>query len=145
MGRNDPGHAPGDAPELLLGSAGTPSAPHPRSMAPPLATLGTGVGLLLVALTDCTTYVRPVACGGEAFRCGDLSEVRFCESLAEAVEGADCAKVGLATSRRFCFVSRGPCAGTRYVLAGGDCEVVEYTRVREGATCSAGTPVFGAP
>lgn len=97
----------------------------------------------VVLLPCCTTYMHPVDCGGVEHKCGERHDVRFCENVVRAEEGADCAKVGLAVGKPFCFVSLGPCVSTDYALKGQDCRVVEYDAVREWYACSPGTPTFG--
>jgi len=98
---------------------------------------------LAFALQGCTTFMQPEDCGGESHRCGEHHDVTFCESLALAVEGNDCAKAGLAPSKPFCFVSTGPCVGTKYALKDQDCRVVQYEPLRYWGECSPGTPTFG--
>ena len=104
---------------------------------------------LLVAallLAGCMTTVRPVQCAGGPYRCHENSgDVMFCENEAVAVEGSDCAAVGLAVSKHFCVVvpQPQPCAsGTHFEVKGRDCKVVEYRALREWRECSAGTATF---
>jgi hypothetical protein len=92
---------------------------------------------------SCTTFMSPEDCAGEAHKCGEHHDVTFCESVAVAVAGNDCAKAGLAPSKPFCFVSTGPCVSTNYALKDHDCRVVQYEPVRYSYECSPGTPTFG--
>jgi hypothetical protein len=87
--------------------------------------------------------MRPVACGDQRYKCGERHDVKFCENVALAVEGADCASVGLAAQQRFCFVSSGRCVQTEYALTRQDCRVLRYEPVQESDACSPGTPTFG--
>ncbi len=109
--------------------------------------LGRGIGVALMlgaALTCCTTFVRPIACGPTPRACGEMHDARFCENIVVAAKGADCASAGLSAGQRFCYVTmRGPCVWTTYALVGRDCVVSEYTPVREWYDCSPGTPTFG--
>jgi len=100
---------------------------------------------LTVALTlpCCTTFMRPVTCGDKRHACGERHDVKFCENVVVAVEGADCAGAGLIAGKPFCYVSSGPCVHTTYALKDRDCVVREYTPLREWYECSPGTPTFG--
>jgi hypothetical protein len=97
---------------------------------------------VLLWLPGCTTVMEPVECGGRAHKCGERHDVRFCESVALAVTGPDCARAGLTAGRPFCFVSSGPCVRTSYALEDRSCSVTRYRPVRDGAACPAGTPTF---
>lgn len=103
------------------------------------------VAMLAMAALGCTTYVEPVQCEGETFRCGDEQDVKFCESIAVAVEGNDCAKLGIKETKPFCVVSKNGCYETHYAAKEGDCRVLDYRRVREWSECSPGTPTFSEP
>jgi hypothetical protein len=97
-------------------------------------------------LAGCTTTLHHVTCEGGPYRCHEGSgDVMFCENEAIAVEGPDCAAVGLAASKHFCVVvpQPEPCAGeTRFEMKGGDCKVLQYRALREWRECSPGTPTF---
>lgn len=105
-------------------------------------------GLVVVAaalFSSCTTYVRPVKCDGGPYRCNGEPNVRFCEYEAVAVEGADCAELGLAASKSFCVITHAACVDTHYAVKDRNCRVVQYRALREWRECSAGTPTFMAP
>jgi hypothetical protein len=95
-------------------------------------------------LAACTSYVEPASCTPGSSSCAGISDARFCEYVATAVEGGGCARVGLVTSRQFCVVKAGPCATTTYAVKDSDCTVVEYERLRDGAhaSCPPGAPSF---
>lgn len=99
-----------------------------------------------VSLTGCTTYVEPTACTPESTACGGVSDARFCESVAIAVEGADCKRLGIVESKPFCVVRAGSCISTNYVVQGRDCSVLQYESVRDAARadCPPGAPMFVA-
>ena len=102
---------------------------------------------LLVAASlpaGCTTTLRPVKCEGGPYRCFEESrDVKFCESEAIAVEGSDCASLGLAASKPFCVVTSQTCmVQTHYEVKDRDCKVLQYRAVREWRVCSPGTPTF---
>lgn len=101
---------------------------------------------LLLSLSGCTTYVEPATCTPGSTACGGISDARFCESVAVAVEGADCASLHIAEAKPFCVVKAGPCVSTHYVLEGRDCTVLEYESLRDlaSAECPPGTPMFTA-
>jgi hypothetical protein len=86
--------------------------------------------------------MRSVACGDRERVCGDLHDARFCESIVVALDGGDCASVGLIVGKPFCFISTASCVHTTYALKDKDCVVREYTPVREWYACSPGTPTF---
>jgi hypothetical protein len=83
-----------------------------------------------------------VECGTNPYTCGEHQDVRFCESVVESVEGADCSSAGLVTGKPFCFVASGRCVSTTYALRDEDCVVVRYEPVREWYDCSPGVPIF---
>lgn len=104
--------------------------------------LGLALALLLV-LPCCTAYVRPVACGPKKYACADRHDVLFCETMALAVQGADCAAVGLSAGRPFCYVSAGHCVhDIKYALADRDCVVLRHELLGERDECPPGTPAF---
>jgi hypothetical protein len=96
------------------------------------------------ALSSCTTFMHPVTCGAGRFRCGPKSDVKFCENVALAVQGSDCPSLGLAPSKRFCFVSKEQCVHTSYAVKDRDCVIVRYKPVQEWSECSEGTPTFAS-
>ncbi len=102
------------------------------------------VVLAAIVQASCTTYIGRAACGSEPFRCGDGSDVKFCEIRAVAVQGTDCARAGVGASKSFCFVSQRRCARTTYAVRGMDCRVIDYEPVGVWPTCSPGLPVFTA-
>jgi len=105
--------------------------------------LGLAVALLLV-LPCCTTYVRPVACGQQKFACGERHDVLFCVTVALAVQGADCAQVGLSVGKPFCYVSAGHCVqDIQYALQDRDCVVLRHELLGERDECPQGTSTFG--
>ncbi len=71
--------------------------------------------------------------------------MKFCEYEAVAVEGADCAEVGLVASKHFCVVTRSKCIGTNYEVKDRNCKVLQYTAIRQWPECSADTPTFAGP
>jgi hypothetical protein len=99
-----------------------------------------------LSLAGCTTAVRPVQCTGGPYRCHENSgDVMFCENEAVALEGSDCAAVGLAPSKHFCVVVPQPqsCASeTHYEVKDRDCKVLRYRALREWRECSPETPTF---
>jgi len=101
--------------------------------------------LLLVTLSSCTTAIQPVKCEGGPFRCNERADVKFCEYQAVAVQGTDCADVGLVESKNFCVVTKARCVDTSYSVKGRDCRVLEYRAVRQWRECSQGTPTFVDP
>jgi hypothetical protein len=105
--------------------------------------LGATIAIAL-ALTRCTTFVRPTTCTPGSTSCGNLSDARFCEYVARSVAGHDCAALGLFESARFCVVRAGGCTDTTYAVRQRDCQVVEYERLRDSARsdCPPGTPTF---
>jgi hypothetical protein len=75
--------------------------------------------------------------------CNKATDVKFCEYAAVAVEGKDCAKLGLVTPTHFCVVSPTRCTDTSYSFRGRDCRVTDYEALREEeGECSPGTPTF---
>ena len=96
-------------------------------------------------LPSCTTFIRPVKCEGPPFTCNERTDVKFCEYSAVAVEGADCADVGLVAAKNFCVVTATACVDTTYAVKDRDCKVREYRAVREWRQCTSGTPTFNAP
>jgi hypothetical protein len=96
-------------------------------------------------LSSCTTYVQPVKCEGPPFSCNERTDVKFCQYRAVALEGSECAAVGLVASRDFCVVTATACVDTTYAVKDRDCKVLEYTAVRAWRMCPAGTPTFNAP
>jgi len=95
-------------------------------------------------LAACTTYVEPTSCTPGSSSCAGISDARFCEYVATAVEGDGCARVGLVASRQFCVGKAGPCVDTTYAVRDSDCTVVEYESLRDGAraSCPPGAPSF---
>jgi hypothetical protein len=98
---------------------------------------------IAAAPSSCTTFMQPEDCAGETHKCGEHHDVTFCENVAVAVAGNDCAKAGIVPSKPFCFVSTGPCVSTNYALKDQDCRVVQYEPVRYTYECAPGTPTFG--
>ncbi len=113
---------------------------RPRLAERLLAALVVATGLLL----GCTTTIRPVTCTGGPYRCQEgARDVKFCENEALAVEGSECAGLGLAASKHFCVVTPQTCVmQTHYEVKDRDCRVLEYQAVREWRVCSPGTPTF---
>lgn len=107
-------------------------------------------GALLIAtltsLVACTSYIHPVTCTGGPRRCGERTDVEFCEYEIVSARGADCDALGLAQSKRFCVVgsstSAAPCAETAYAVVGRDCQILDQRALREWAECSPGVPTF---
>lgn len=105
--------------------------------------LGALVLPLVVASLACTTYVEPVACESGPYTCNRTVDVKFCENVALAVDGKDCADLGIVPSRHFCLVTTTKCVGTSYAVRGHDCRVAQYQALyEEGGECSPGTPTF---
>jgi len=96
------------------------------------------------SLFSCTTYVRPIACEGARYRCGEHHDIRFCEYVAVQVEGTDCADLGIIRNKRFCVVAQ-KCINTDYATKDRDCRVLRYEAVQDGSECSPGTPTFIDP
>jgi hypothetical protein len=94
------------------------------------------------ACFSCTTYIDPETCHGGEFKCNERSDVKFCEYVADTLEGAGCRELGLVTSGHFCVVTPASCIDTQYEVKNGDCKVARYTVLREWAECSPGTPTF---
>jgi hypothetical protein len=113
------------------------------------AVLGRTLAAMLLAaavwLPSCTTFVEPVQCQGPPFSCNERSDVKFCQYTAVAVEGTDCANVGMVASKDFCVVTATACVDTSYAVKGRDCRVLEYHAVRAWRQCPVGTPTFSAP
>jgi hypothetical protein len=104
------------------------------------------LALSIIATTwflSCTTMIQPVKCEAGPYRCNAGSrDVKFCENEVVAVQGSDCADMGLAVSKHFCVVTSATCTDTHYEVKGRDCNVLEYRSVREWRECSPGTPTF---
>jgi len=103
------------------------------------------LGALITAallLPSCTTFVRPTTCTQGSTSCGGISDARFCEYVAVAVEGWECARLGLVESKPFCVVRAGPCVDTNYAVR--DCKVLRYEPLRDSARddCPPGAPMF---
>jgi hypothetical protein len=99
-----------------------------------------------LAVTSCTTAMRPVQCQGEPHRCNELHDARFCEYASVASEGSECAALGLATSSQFCVVTANACVlETTYQVSGRHCRVTQLQMLREGGECTPGLPTFMAP
>jgi hypothetical protein len=98
-----------------------------------------------MALASCTAPMVPTDCGRQAFRCGAVSDVKFCESVALDVEGSDCTSLGVEPSKPFCYATRARCVHADYAVKGRDCKVLRYQPVREWSECSLGTPTFIEP
>jgi hypothetical protein len=105
------------------------------------------MGTLLFAtllLASCTTFVRPTTCVPGSTSCGGISDARFCEYTVLAVEGEDCAHMGISVSRPFCVVTPVACIDTNYALRDYDCRVLRYERVQDSAraNCPPDAPTF---
>jgi hypothetical protein len=98
----------------------------------------------LLTLAACTTFVQPTSCEAKASSCGGIHDARFCDIVAFAVEGADCAALGLLPSQHFCVVTRSACTHTDYAVKDRDCRVVQYEAVGSSwyDDCPAGARVF---
>jgi hypothetical protein len=98
----------------------------------------------VVALPRCTTFVQPTSCKDRASSCGGIRDARFCDIVADEVEGADCEELGLLPSRHFCVVTRSACVHADYAVKGRDCRVHRYETVRSTwyADCPPGAPAF---
>jgi hypothetical protein len=98
----------------------------------------------LLAMPACTTFVQPTSCEAKATSCAGIHDARFCDIVATAVEGADCAALGLVPSQHFCVVTRSACIHSDYVVKGRDCRVLQYEAARSTwyADCPAGAAVF---
>ena len=98
----------------------------------------------LLALPGCTTFVQPTSCEAKATRCAGIHDARFCDIVATAVEGADCAGLGLVPSQHICIVTRSACTHTDYAVKDRDCRMLRYEAVRSSwdNECPAGAPVF---
>jgi len=99
---------------------------------------------MIVALASCTTFVQPTTCKQGSTACGGISDARFCGYVAVAVEGADCAELGIIESKAFCVVTTSACIDTHYAVKNHDCRVLRYERVRDSARadCTPGAPTF---
>lgn len=88
--------------------------------------------------------MAPVQCEHRPYHCSGPTDVEFCELQAMSVEGADCADLGLAPKKHFCFVmpAHMHCAHTNYTVKGRDCRIVEYRDIRQWSECTAGSPTF---
>jgi hypothetical protein len=104
--------------------------------------------MLLVAsfaeLGGCKTFITSTTCEMGKTACGGIQDARFCEYKAVAVEGPDCASLGLVDGRPFCVVTPSACTDTSYAVKDGRCSVLRYESVRESirADCAPGTPTF---
>ena len=98
----------------------------------------------VVALPRCTTFVQPTSCKNGASSCGGIRDARFCDIVADEVEGADCELLGVLPSHHFCVVTRSACVHADYAVKGRDCRVRRYEPVRSTwyADCPPGVPVF---
>jgi len=83
-----------------------------------------------------------MTCTPGSTSCGGISDARFCEYVAVAVEGWECAGLGLVESKPFCVVRAGPCVDTNYAVR--DCTVLRYELLRDSGRddCAPGTPTF---
>jgi hypothetical protein len=95
-------------------------------------------------MASCTTFVQPTTCTPGSTSCGGLSDARFCEYTALAVEGGDCPGLGIVASRTFCVVTTQACIDTSYAVKDRDCRVLRYERLRDStrSACPPGTPTF---
>jgi hypothetical protein len=102
---------------------------------------------LLAAATSCTTTLRPVKCQGKPYACNEYTDIMFCEYEAIAIEGADCADLGLAPAKHFCVVTSSRCAdNTNYDVDDKfDCKILQYRTLLQAGECSPGTPTFVHP
>jgi hypothetical protein len=101
--------------------------------------------VMAAAMTTCTTFIQPTACEHGSTSCGGIHDARFCEYVAVAVEGADCAGLGIAPSTPFCVVTHGSaCVDTNYAVRDRDCRVLRYEGIRDAmrAECPPGAPMF---
>ena len=120
---------------------------HARTRGPSWAGAATVVAVAGALVCACTTSMVPVKCTDRPYRCVEDTDVKFCESEVLSIDGAGCDALGLAPSKRFCFVTPAhrTCVGTNYEVKGRDCRILEYRNVREWRECSEGTPTFAAP
>jgi hypothetical protein len=114
-----------------------------RAGAPKVQTVGAIVALA-AALSNCTTFVQATTCQLGSSSCGGVSDARFCEYVATALEGADCAGMALVVARPFCVVTVGACVDTSYAVRDHDCKVLQYASLRDDAwaDCPPGAPMF---
>jgi hypothetical protein len=96
-----------------------------------------------VAVTNCTTFVEPTTCELGSTACGGIHDARFCDYVAEAIEGGDCAALNIAPSEHFCVVTT-KCIDTNYAVKNRDCRVLRYENVLDSAWdhCPADAPRF---
>jgi|HubBroStandDraft_5_1064220.scaffolds.fasta_scaffold402150_2 hypothetical protein len=101
-----------------------------------------GLGSLAV-LPSCTSYIQPTVCDKGATACGGINDARFCDDIAVAVEGQDCASLGIAEAKHFCVVTT-KCIDATYAVADRDCRVLRYQGVSDTywANCEPGAPTF---
>jgi hypothetical protein len=101
---------------------------------------------IAVAITSCTTMIRPVQCQGEPHQCNEVHDARFCEYEATESDGRDCDELGLAATSRFCVVSAHKCVlETSYQVSGRRCKVTQVEMLRASGECTPGLPTFMAP
>ena len=82
-----------------------------------------------VLLPSCTTYAQPATCERGSSACGGIHDARFCDSVAIAVEGADCGALGIVDGKHFCVVTPTSCVDTTYAARDWDCKVFRYQSV----------------
>jgi hypothetical protein len=116
----------------------TAAAPPPVPWSSPVLLV------IAMALTACTTYVKPTTCEAGSTACGGLHDARFCEYRAVAVEGMDCANLAITPSHPFCVVTTQACIETHYSVKGRDCRVLRYDRMLDSARdeCPRDVPMF---
>ena len=108
-----------------------------------------------LALSGCTTYLQPTTCdrlprsptgpqqGTTA--CGGIHDARFCDYVAVAVEGADCAPLGIVETKHFCVVTHAACIDTHYAVKDHNCRVAHYEKVHDSPfaeECPSDAPTF---
>jgi hypothetical protein len=97
-----------------------------------------------VAATNCTTFVEPTTCERGSTACGGIHDARFCDYVADAIEGTDCAALNIAPSKHFCVVTTRACIDTNYEVKSRDCKVLRYSLLSDNFRdeCSPDTPMF---
>jgi uncharacterized lipoprotein NlpE involved in copper resistance len=98
-------------------------------------------------LPSCTTFIEPTTCDQGSTACAGIHDARFCDDVAIAVQGADCAALGVVEGKHFCVVTTTACTDTRFAVKNRHCEVLQYRAVRDSmqADCAPGTPMFVNP
>ena len=98
----------------------------------------------MAVMTSCTTFIQPTTCEPGSTSCAGIHDARFCEYQVLAVEGAECASLGIAASKPFCVVTTTACTETNYAVKDHDCKVLRYETVRDAMRdeCPSGAPMF---